>query len=275
MERCCRCLRFALRLIGQQSAPLLQPLVTQMVALYASHKHSCFLYLASILVDVYGGEKDCVSGLISMLEALLPSAFQLLQEPQGFCQHPDTVDDLFRLFARFLQRTPSAFLRSPALTAIFDCSVRASTLDHRDANSSVMQFMSELIHSARTREEKVPAELRNLVLNSILRPQGALLVSTLINSSIFSLSTCSLPHVAEVLVEFMLVDREVSLVELRFDSFIIEFMRFFVFLWLQSVNAWVEQTLQNLPRRSASGCIAVLPEQMDDFRNQLLRYVLV
>ena len=145
MERCCRCLRFALRLIGQQSAPLLQPLVTQMVALYASHKHSCFLYLASILVDVYGGEKDCVSGLISMLEALLPSAFQLLQEPQGFCQHPDTVDDLFRLFARFLQRTPSAFLRSPALTAIFDCSVRASTLDHRDANSSVMTFLLKLI----------------------------------------------------------------------------------------------------------------------------------
>lgn len=29
MERCCRCLRFALRLIGHQSAPRLQPLVTQ------------------------------------------------------------------------------------------------------------------------------------------------------------------------------------------------------------------------------------------------------
>ena len=29
MERCCRCLRFALRLIGQQSSPFLVPLVTQ------------------------------------------------------------------------------------------------------------------------------------------------------------------------------------------------------------------------------------------------------
>ena len=82
MERCCRCLRFALRLIGQQSAPLLEPLVTQMVGLYASHKHSCFLYLASILVDEYGGVNDCVPGLISMLEALLPHAFGLLQLPQ-------------------------------------------------------------------------------------------------------------------------------------------------------------------------------------------------
>ncbi len=35
MERCCRTLRFALRLIGHHSAPLLHPLVTQMVSTLA------------------------------------------------------------------------------------------------------------------------------------------------------------------------------------------------------------------------------------------------
>ena len=123
-----------------------------MVRLYNSHHHSCFLYLASILVDEYGSESDCIGGLISMLEALLPRAFQLLQETQGFCHNPDTVDDLFRLFARFLQRNPAVFLQSPALPAVFDCALQAATLDHRDANASVMQFLSELIHTTRTRE---------------------------------------------------------------------------------------------------------------------------
>ena len=33
MERTCRCLRFALRLIGKQSAPLLQPLVAQVTSI--------------------------------------------------------------------------------------------------------------------------------------------------------------------------------------------------------------------------------------------------
>lgn len=123
------------------------------VRLYSAHHHSCFLYLASILVDVYGGEPDCMAGLLSMLEALLPPAFALLQEPLvGFCNHPDTVDDLFRLLARFLQRCPSPFLRSPALAAVFDCAIRAATLDHRDANASVMQFLSELVHTTRARE---------------------------------------------------------------------------------------------------------------------------
>lgn len=246
MERCCRCLRFALRLIGHQSAPLLQPLVTQMVRLYNAHHHSCFLYLASILVDEYGSENDCIGGLISMLEALLPRAFQLLQEPQGLCHNPDTVDDLFRLFARFLQRNPAAFLHSPALPAIFDCAMQAAALDHRDANASVMQFLSELIHTTRTREEKLSFELRDQLMSTMLRPKGPILISTLITASIFSLSTCSLPNVADVLLEFMLVDR-------------------------QSISSWMEQTLENLPRQSPSGCVAVRPEQLQDFRHKVIR----
>ena len=88
--------------------------------------------------------------------------------------------------------------------------------------------------------------MRSLVLDSILRPQGALFINTLISTSIFSLSTSCLPNVAEVLVEFMLVDRE-------------------------SVSSWLQQTLQTLPRQSAAGCVAVLPDQLDDFRRQFLR----
>ena len=123
-----------------------------MVRLYNAHHHSCFLYLASILVDEYGMESECIGGLISMLEALLPRAFQLLQQPQGFCNNPDTVDDLFRLFARFLQRNPASFIRSTALSAIFDCALQACSLDHREANASVMQFLCEIIHITRSRE---------------------------------------------------------------------------------------------------------------------------
>ena len=45
--------------------------VTQMVSLYQSHQHSCFLYLGSILVDEYGGETGCVPGLLDMLQVSL------------------------------------------------------------------------------------------------------------------------------------------------------------------------------------------------------------
>ncbi|KAG7276627.1 hypothetical protein CRUP_025851 [Coryphaenoides rupestris] len=82
VERCCRCLRFAVRCVGKGSASLLQPLVTQMVSVYQVYPHSCFLYLGSIL-------------------ALCMPTFQLLEQPLGLRNHPDTVDDLFRLATRY------------------------------------------------------------------------------------------------------------------------------------------------------------------------------
>lgn len=124
MERCCRCLRFAVRCVGKYSAHLLEPLVKQVhnniikifhipiviifiifflqiVQLYSAHQHSCFLYLGSILVDEYAFETECLPGLLSMLEAFIGPTFTILQQDDGLKDHPDTIDDLFRLCARY------------------------------------------------------------------------------------------------------------------------------------------------------------------------------
>jgi hypothetical protein len=115
-------------------------------------------------------------------------------------------------------------------------------------------------------QEKLSFELRDQLLSTVLRPKGQMLISTLITASIFSLSTCSLPNVADVLLEFMLVDRQVSPI-------------FFPTTWLvinfhfmgQSISSWMEQTLENLPRQSPAGCVAVRPEQLQDFRQKVIR----
>jgi transportin-3 len=71
-----------------------------MISLYVVHKHSCFLYLGSILVDEYAGDPECVQGLLGMLQAFVGPAFELLQTPGGLKNNPDTVDDFFRLCNR-------------------------------------------------------------------------------------------------------------------------------------------------------------------------------
>jgi len=68
--------------------------------MYQSHRHSCFLYVGSILVDEYGGEAQCVDGLLNMLEAFFTPTYQLLSEPDGLRNNPDTVDDFYRLCSR-------------------------------------------------------------------------------------------------------------------------------------------------------------------------------
>ena len=75
-ERTCRTIRFAIRCIGVQSSNLLQPLVTQMVSLYATQHHSCYLYLGSILTDEFAGEAGCIPGLLSMLQAFITPTYR-------------------------------------------------------------------------------------------------------------------------------------------------------------------------------------------------------
>ena len=68
--------------------------------MYNSSGHSCFVYLGSILTDEYGTEPGCIAGLIQMLEAFTPKTFDMLSQENGFKNHPDTVDDWFRLCTR-------------------------------------------------------------------------------------------------------------------------------------------------------------------------------
>ena len=70
------------------------------VDIYRCHHHSCFLYLGSIVVDEFGSEVSYHSGLIGMLQAFAEVSLPLLAGPSGLLNHPDTVDDLFRLSAR-------------------------------------------------------------------------------------------------------------------------------------------------------------------------------
>ncbi|PKK22066.1 transportin 3, partial [Columba livia] len=244
VERCCRCLRFAVRCVGKGSAALLQPLVTQMVNVYRAHQHSCFLYLGSILVDEYGMEEGCRQGLLDMLQALCIPTFQLLEQPNGLQNHPDTVDDLFRLAARFIQRSPVTLLRSQVMIPILQWAIAATTLDHRDANCSVMKFLRDLIHTGVANDHEEDFEVRKELINQVMTQLGQQLVNQLLHTCCFCLPPYTLPDVAEVLWEIMQIDRPT-------------FCR------------WLENSLKGLPKETTGGAIQVTHKQLTDFHKQV------
>ncbi|KAM4570059.1 transportin-3 isoform 1-T1 [Odontesthes bonariensis] len=244
VERCCRCLRFAVRCVGKGSASLLQPLVTQMVSVYQVYPHSCFLYLGSILVDEYGMEEGCRQGLLDMLQALCMPTFQLLEQPNGLRNHPDTVDDLFRLATRFVQRSPITLLSSSIIVHIIQCAIAATSLDHRDANCSVMKFVRDLIHTGISNDHEEDFEVRKRLIGQAMEQHGQQLVSQLMQSCCFCLPPYTLPDVAEVLWEIMLFDRPM-------------FCR------------WLENALKALPKETSGGAVTVTHKQLTDFHKQV------
>lgn len=240
VERCCRCIRFAIRCLGKNSASVLQPLVSQMVNLYQVHQHSCFLYLGSILVDEYGTDATCVPGLLNMLQAFCTPAFKQLEEHNGLRNHPDTVDDLFRLCLRFVQRAPVAFLQCQMAKPILCCAIAACSLDHRDANASVMKFLEDLINCATAQDHKDDFEVRRSLIEELLRDHGQTLVHSLLNTAVFCLPTYMVSDVADVIYELMLLDRP-------------------------TFCQWLEITLKALPTESSGGTVTATHSQLTDF----------
>lgn len=178
--------------------------------------------------------EGCVAGLLEMLRAFLPPTFALLNitgnnnmNPHAFLSnlrnHPDTVDDFFRLNARFLQRAALAYLQSDFLPSIFECALMAVNLDHKDANGSVMKFIFDLYHLGRSKEEREDFDHRSAIVHRFRLEYGSRLTHSLLNAAIFYLPTYTYQDIGDILLELMLLDRP-------------------------SVCLWLEAALKSLPQ---------------------------
>ncbi|EAL40594.1 transportin-3 isoform X2 [Anopheles merus] len=233
MERIVRCIRYAIRCIGKQAMPILEPLVKQIITIYSGHNHSCLLYLGSILVDEFAYEEGCTQGLLNMLQAFIEPTFGVLQMENGLKNHPDMVDDFFRLATRFIQRAPLQFLQSPLVTPIIQCGLLACTLDHREANISVMRFFCSLLRHDRANDLEP-------MVQSILASHGEALIMNLLYASVFCLHSNMLSDVAEVFVEIKQHSPH-------------------------QLEEHVKKAVDSLPKKNSGGSVTVTHEQMVQF----------
>ena len=90
------------------------------------------------MVDEYAHINSCIEGLLEMMRAFLEPTFKLLEIKAQqlnnnevlltFKHHPDTVDDFFRLNARFLQRAALPYLKCDFVPSIIECALVAVLL---------------------------------------------------------------------------------------------------------------------------------------------------
>ncbi|XP_037947718.1 transportin-3-like [Teleopsis dalmanni] len=244
MERTCRLLKYSIRILHKQVAPLVEPLVKHMVNLYSIQHHSCFLYLASVLVSEFANIKEYTSGLLEMVQAFIDPTVFMLREENGLENNSDIVDDFFRLCSRFIDSSPVSFLQSKFVTYVFQCAIHSCIIDHREANFSVMNFLGNLLKYGRTTKFEL-TECRPIV-KDIAEQNGESLVVNLLNASVFHLDKYMLPDVAEVFYELKIV-----LTEKVLKEFLIK-------------------ALNMLPKVSCYGLITARQEQLDDFVNTVL-----
>lgn len=129
---------------------------------------------------------------------------------------------------------------------ICQCAITASTLDHKEANTSVMKFLCDLITSGKSSRSQPDYKERKQIVSGILSEYGPQLVSTLIQASVFYLHTYMLSEVADVLVELLDSDRDMTI-------------------------QWLFQGLDNLPKQTNGGLITVNPQQLTEIHANMIR----
>ena len=233
--------------IGQDFMHLMQPLVELMVNLYTEHPLSCLLYIGSVLVDEYGNVAEAAQPLMLMVKSFTQPTFRILSEDRGLFNHPDTVDDFFRLCIRCLQQCTLLFLRNDQMDSIVQLAIAGTTLDHRDANLSVMKFLIELTkctYVEQSRAEFNQVQERQALVESLLGKYGQDIVKGAVNACAGAIQPFMLPDVADVVWELM------------------QFCQAPTLLWLKNA-------LTTLPSHNPSGAVNATPKQIEEFYNTI------
>nr|CAD2188545.1 unnamed protein product [Meloidogyne enterolobii] len=247
IEHCCRTIRFLIRSMGQQSIVFIEPLANQIILVYGRFPHSCLLYLASILVDEYGNLEFVQPGMLSMLENLATRALLLLSSvPNGFEMNPDTVDDLYRLAVRFVQRSPSSVFSHQISAHLLQNAINGLNICQVDANRSLSKFIMEVIDVAAGKRKESSIQLADVqrVKQLLLSLCPQIMLST-VSAALFHLSTLLSKEMAEIMFGLIQLDK-------------------------QKAEEWLNFTCSQIPH---DGGNSATPEQLLDFRTRVLSAV--
>ncbi|CAB3404138.1 unnamed protein product [Caenorhabditis bovis] len=198
VEHSIRSIRSMFRALGPSSVVFVEPVVHMLMEVYPQHRHSCLLYMASIVVDEYGVEDRMRPGLLLMLKALTTAAFEMLNLPNGCINNPDTVDDLFRLAQRFTSRAPSVFFIDNVSSHLFALAVTNLQLNHNDANRSVSRFILEVLEQLFRAKKVQYSDPGVVAAQHLIANQGSQLIVSALNASVFHLSGSLQRDMAEI-----------------------------------------------------------------------------
>lgn len=171
-------------------------MLLEIQTLYQQHNQSCFLYLSSEVIKIFGSDPSCASYLTCLIQTLFNHTIQLLRTIQDFTARPDIADDCFLLASRCIRYCPDLFVPTEIFPRLVDCAMAGVTIQHREACKSILCFLSDTFDLAKSPEGE---KYRDLI-NTIVLQRGATLARIMIASLTGALPSGRLEEVSYVLL---------------------------------------------------------------------------
>lgn len=140
VEGVCRMVRYVIKQAGVRVQPLLGPLCALLPEMFASQRQSCYLYVTSEIIKVYGPTPGSVEFLRPLFMAVLEKALGALPDQAAFTARPDIADDTFLLLGRVLSYCPE-LMTAPLLQASVNAALMGIHVQHMETCSSIAGFL--------------------------------------------------------------------------------------------------------------------------------------
>lgn len=176
MESLCRACKHAVRTSKNFMGITVGAMLEEIQGLYQKHHQSCFLYLSSEVIKIFGSDSSCANYLKSLIESLFSHTTCLLPRIQDFTSRPDIADDCFLLASRCIRYCPQIFFPSAIFSPLVDCSMIGVTVQHREASNSILSFLSDIFDLGNSSVGKQYISIRD----SVIVPRGSTLTRILI-----------------------------------------------------------------------------------------------
>ncbi|KAK7857259.1 transportin mos14 [Quercus suber] len=168
MESLCRACKYAVRTSGRFMGITIGAMLEEIQGLYKQHHQSCFLYLSSEVIKIFGSDPSCANYLKILIESLFIHTTRLLTNIQEFTARPDIADDCFLLASRCIRYCPQLFIPSEVFQPLIDCSLIGITVQHREASNSILTFLSDVFDLANSSKGEQYLPIRDSVTYTVL-----------------------------------------------------------------------------------------------------------
>lgn len=196
MERLCRACKYAVRTCGRSMGVAIGDMLQVVQLQYQVHHQSCFLYLSSEVIKIFGSDPSCANYLGGLITSLFSHTISLLKTIQDFTSRPDIADDCFLLASRCIRYCPHLFVPSTIFPSLVDCAMTGITIQHREACRSILTFLNDIFDVATS----IGGKQYRSVIDNVMFPRAASLTRILIGSLAGALPESRLEQVISVLM---------------------------------------------------------------------------
>eukprot|EP01102_Stenamoeba_stenopodia_P018600 TRINITY_DN6847_c0_g1_i1.p1 TRINITY_DN6847_c0_g1~~TRINITY_DN6847_c0_g1_i1.p1 ORF type:complete len:986 (-),score=188.68 TRINITY_DN6847_c0_g1_i1:63-3020(-) len=178
MDNLCFVFKYAARSNPEQFTMFLTPTVKLLVDSFSTNPHSCFIYLANVIVGEYAHRgQNYLEILTSMLGMFSMQTFELLKTPSNFRTHSDVVEEFFEFVIKYIRNSPLSIARQDLQfwRLLFDCALGGLEIVHsKKAIESMLAFFEQLFKKMEDSNEL------KVVVQNIMQTHGVPIVKELV-----------------------------------------------------------------------------------------------